>query len=140
MLAGGWILYAASHLNIWVDRTSRKIGAARAYSPAYKQAWRRLAAFVNLVHARVQRRTEVKLLEEQELSDEGGVGISAATITAAAGGASSSPSPHSITSPSPSSSSSSSSMYQGMTIKPGEANIWMMQQIQQQVSDLHDMA
>ena len=115
----------------------------RAYSPAYKQFWRRAAAAVNLVHSRVQRRTEVKLLEEQEMSDEGGVGgmgvggiggIGGGGLSAAAAGtAGSSPSPHHPTpTPSSSSSSSSSSMHQGMTIKPGEANTWMMQQMQQQ--------
>ena len=132
LLAGGWILYAASHFNIWIDRSSRKIGAVRAYSPFYKQSWRRLAVFVNLVHTQVQRRTEVKLLEEQEISDEGSGGLAmSAAVTTAAGGLS--PSPHNPPSfSSPSSSSSSSSMHQGMTIKPGETNTWMMQQMQQQ--------
>ena len=79
LLAGGWVLLVSSHLSTWTDRASKKINASRFNTSQYKLVWRRLASAAAAVHTGVQRRTQVKLLEEHRetevLSTPGAGGV-----------------------------------------------------------------
>jgi len=87
LLAGGWVLVAAQRAYTWVDHASRKVNAQRLASPGYKAAWRRADKAASAALAWVQRRTEVRLLDEKD----GPVGASSPAKGASAMAAAASP-------------------------------------------------